>query len=118
MSILNDLIAHNERLQQHVWTVLEIRAIPNEALARAAYYASESLRKQYPSEELFVAHWLGQRRRYGLAAQSGPDAGPLDEPKVRQEWNNSPPLQTEFAGSFESYLAFLRADRRGSVRIA
>ena len=119
MSVLNKLIATNEGLQQHNWTVLEIRAIPTEALARAAYHASETLRKEYLNEALFVSHWAGQRRRYGLASQAGTDAaGPLDELQLKKEWDHSPRLQTEFAGRFESYVAFLRADRRGGVRIA
>lgn len=119
MSVLNKLITTGEGLQHHVWTVPEIRSIPNEALARLAFQSSETLRKAYLSESLFVSHWAGQRRQFGPASQAGTDAaGPLDERQLKNEWETSSALRQEFNNSFNIYVAFLRADRQGVVRIA
>jgi len=39
------------------------------------------------------------------------------EQAARREWESSAALRVEFGDSFERYLAFYKADRKGSVKI-
>lgn len=82
------------------------------------WLGSESLRKQYLSEELFVAHWLGIRRRYRLIAQYDTEAAASLDQQLKKEWDSTPALQAEFNDNFSHCAAFVRADRQGAVRIA
>ena len=100
-------------LNTKAWNDADIRKIDSEQMARFAYEVSNSLKVQYPSVELFLAHWSGQRKLYRL--DTGLDAGPSEE-RLRQEWNSTPTLREEF-GSFEKFSAFLKADRAGQVGI-
>ena len=97
-----------------IWNDAELRKIDSEKMARFAYESSDSLKAQYVSIELFVSHWQGERRLHRL--DTGLDAGPSDQ-ALRQEWDASPALREEFRGSFTGYIAFLRADRTGQIRI-
>lgn len=111
---LEMVLEDRQRLEAHVWTDQEIRKIPTEALARHAYQSSVSLPKQYLTEALFCSHWEGLRRQHRLS--EGEMEAPLDS-KVRADWDGNPKLRAEF-GSFETYCAFLKADRAGVARIA
>jgi hypothetical protein len=95
-----------------VWDDAELRKIDSEQMAHHAYEISDTLKAQYPSLQLFVAHWQGTRRLYRLSA--GP--GPSDE-TIKREWDTSPALRAEFSESFNAYTAFLRAERSGQCRI-
>ena len=39
------------------------------------------------------------------------------EGEARAQWDNSPQLRAEFAGSWAAYVAYVRAEARGQVRI-
>ncbi len=99
-----------------VWDDAELRKIDSEQLARYAYELSDSLKVQYPSVQLFLSHWQGERQLYRLGTGPFTNAGPSDE-VLKQEWDASPALREEFRESFTAYTAFLRADRGGQVRI-
>jgi len=114
MSTLSTIVGSNQQLQNHSWSQQEIRTVPTEELARSAYQYSRTLQAQFPSENLFIAHWAGLRQRYHLAAPMME----LDEAQLKIEWSISPALQREFNGRFGAYVAFLKADRAGQVRRA
>ena len=99
-----------------VWDDAELRKIDSEQMVRHAFAISDSLKAQYGSVELLVSHWSGQRRLYRLDTGPFTNAGPSDE-VLKQEWDAAPALREEFRGSFTGYLAFLRADRTGQIRI-
>lgn len=103
-------------MKTKVWDDAELRKIDSEQLARYAYELSDPLKDQYPSIELFLAHWSGQRRMFRLDRSPFVDAGPLDQ-ELKKEWNATPGLRAEFSDNFQSYTAYLRADRAGNVRI-
>lgn len=111
---LEMLLEGTQRLDAHVWNDREIRKIPTEDLARHAYQSSVSLHKQYLGEEMFVAHWAGQRRQWGLAVPS--NTYPLDQ-RIREEWDRTPAVRDEFKGNFDTYAALVRATAKGGVRI-
>lgn len=115
MSIASAMIESRLSLQARIFTAEEIRRIDTESLARFAFESNEHIRKEYSSEESFIAFWSGERRRHRLI--EGEATAPMD-PQIRQEWDRSPALRDEFRGSFESYKAYLKADRAGRVRIA
>lgn len=105
-----------ESLKNKLWDDADIRKIDSEQLARYAFELNDSLKKQYVSVELFVAHWQGQRRLYRLDEGHVTDAGPSEQ-RLQEEWDASPALQAEFSGSFEAYAAFLKAESDGRVRM-
>ena len=99
-----------------IWNDAELRKIDSEQLARFAYQSSDSLKAQYVSIELFLAHWAGERRLYRLDRGPFMVTGPSDQ-ALKQEWDTSPALRAEFSESFTAYTAFLRAERSGQCRI-
>ena len=45
----------------NITTIQEIRSIDSAHLARLAFRANAHLRKEYSSEDLFLAFWAGER---------------------------------------------------------
>ena len=105
-----------DSMKTKIWDDAELRKIDSEKLARFAFELSDSLKEQYPSIQLFISHWSGQRRLFRLDRHPFVDAGPSDE-ALKQEWDSSPALRAEFSESFTAYAAFLRAERSGQCRI-
>lgn len=104
-------------LNRHVFSIDQMIKIPTPQLARYAFELNRALHDEFTTESLWLAHWSGQRRRYGLSVPA--DLVDSLTRQASQEWNETPSIQEEFSlGGLGAYQSFLRAEAMGKVRIA
>jgi hypothetical protein len=81
---------------------------------------TEAQREQFTRQmqEYNASHGIGRRAPAPLPAEEphpGDSLGLIDA--ARRQWQADPQLRVEFGDSFERYLAFFRADKKGLVKI-